>query len=34
MSAYSTVDNFAGNVDGEAVESFFCAQAVERHQRR
>jgi hypothetical protein len=29
MAAYSTVDNFAGNVDGEAAESFFCAQAVD-----
>jgi hypothetical protein len=29
MSAYSIVDNFAGNVDGEAAESFFCAQAVD-----
>ena len=27
--AYSTVDNFAENVDGEAAESFFHAQAVE-----
>src|SRR5690349_25153690 len=27
--AYSTVDNFAGNVDGEAAESFFHAQAVD-----
>jgi hypothetical protein len=29
MAAYSTVDNFAGNVDGEAAESFFRAQAVD-----
>ena len=29
MVAYSTVDNFAENVDGEAAESFFHAQAVE-----
>jgi len=29
MAAYSTVDNFAGNVDGEAAESFFHAQAVD-----
>jgi len=28
-AAYSTVDNFAWNVDGEAAESFFCAQAVD-----
>jgi hypothetical protein len=28
-AAYSTVDNFAGNVDGEAAESFFHAQAVD-----
>jgi len=29
MTAYSTVDNFVGNVDGEAAESFFHAQAVD-----
>jgi hypothetical protein len=29
MVAYSTVDNFAENVDGEAAESFFHAQTVE-----
>jgi hypothetical protein len=28
-AAYSTVDNFAGNVDGEAAESFFHAQAMD-----
>jgi hypothetical protein len=28
-AAYCTVDNFAGNVDGEAAESFFRAQAVD-----
>jgi hypothetical protein len=27
--AYCTVDNFAGNVDGEATENFFHAQAVD-----
>src|SRR5215831_12355306 len=27
--AYCTVDNFAGNVDGEAAEIFFNAQAVD-----
>ena len=27
--AYCTVDNFAGNVDGEAAENFFHAQAVD-----
>src|SRR5215475_4265009 len=33
-AAYSTVDNFAGNVDGEAAESFFLRTARGRHQRR
>jgi hypothetical protein len=27
--AYCTVDNFAGNVDGEAAESIFHPQAVD-----
>jgi hypothetical protein len=27
--AYCIVDNFAGNVDGEAAENFFHAQAVD-----
>jgi hypothetical protein len=27
--AYCTVDNFAGNVDGEAAENFFHPQAVD-----
>jgi len=27
--AYCTVDNFAGNVDGETAENFFNAQAVD-----
>jgi hypothetical protein len=27
--AYCTVDNFAGNVDGEGAEFFFHAQAVD-----
>ena len=33
-TAYSTVDNFAGNVDGEAAESFFLRTGRGRHQRR
>ncbi len=28
-AAYCTVDNFSGNVDGEAAENFFHAQAVD-----
>jgi hypothetical protein len=27
--AYCTVDNFSGNVDGEAAETFFRTQAVD-----